>query len=160
MDGTSSLSYISLVQKVGKWGRIELLLVDDNHAVRRSVRHLIHAKTSFRVVAEARSGREALELLRVSRPDVVVTDVEMPGIDGVELTREIKRLYPFIHVLALTSTMDDGTKEKMRDAGASGYIVKPKSEHLVYALNVAHTIGADRRRADRPRAIQSIWHSQ
>jgi DNA-binding NarL/FixJ family response regulator len=111
------------------------------------------------VVAEATDGREALELLKTLRPDVVITDIRMPNMNGIELTREIKRLYPSIHVLALTSVPDQTTRDAMLAAGASSYIAKSDSERLNYALDVTSAIGSDRRRGDRARAIASIRDS-
>ncbi|MDP9069288.1 MAG: response regulator transcription factor [Actinomycetota bacterium] len=126
---------------------MNILLVDDSPEVRRCVRRLIERQTTFTVVAEAGGGEEALEMLSALRPQVVVTDVNMPGIDGVALTREIKRLYPSIQVLALSSCIDFDTRERMREAGASGYIVKgDERDVLTYELEALdQTRGQSRR---------------
>lgn len=107
----------------------------------------------------ASKGPSPRSLLRTLRPDVVITDIKMPNMNGIDLTREIKRLYPSIHVLAVTSVPDEATRAAMRDAGASGFIVKDDSERLNYALDVTSVIGPDRRRGDRARAIDSIWNA-
>jgi DNA-binding NarL/FixJ family response regulator len=139
---------------------MDVLLVEENATSRRALRQVIHTKTSFEVVAEASSATEALQVVEQCRPDVVVTAVELPEMDGVDLTKEVKRRYPAVHVLALTSRCDTSTQQLMRDAGASGFIAKSRGyEKLTYALDVADCIGPDRRRGDRSRAVASIWTS-
>jgi DNA-binding NarL/FixJ family response regulator len=147
------LFYVAKHPKAGEWKSCS------STTSTSSIRRLIHTQTTFNVVAEASDGREALELLKTLRPDVVITDVKMPNLDGVELTREIKRLYPHIHILALTSVPDDETSAAMREAGASGFIAKGDNDRLNYALDVTRAIGPDRRWTDRPHVIKSIWDS-
>jgi two-component system invasion response regulator UvrY len=135
---------------------MDVLLVDDDERSRRTFRRLIHANSSFKVVAEAPNGESALELLKTVRPDVVVTGVDLPTMTGAALTEEVKRLYPYVHVLALADA-DEATKTRMRDAGASGFIATDNSEQLTLALDLTADVGPDRRRGDRPRVIAGAW---
>lgn len=114
---------------------MKALVVDDDEMIRRLVAKVIEQETTFEVIGEAASGHEALEILGRQQVDLVITDLEMPGMSGVDLTREITARYPGTHVLALTSVDDAASREAMRAAGASGFIVKGDDiSELVYAL--------------------------
>lgn len=119
--------------------RIRLLLVDDHQIVRAGLRMLFAAEPDMEIVAEAGSGAEALELVQQTHPDVVIMDVAMPGMNGIEATRKIKELDPNAAVLALTMHEDEQYFFEMLDAGASGYIPKRAApDDLVAAIRVVH----------------------
>src|SRR5207244_7568582 len=100
-----------------------LMVVDDNDGFRESLVALL-VSAGMEVVGEASSGREALEVAGDVSPDVVLMDVRMPHMDGVETTRRLKEGYPNLRVVALTAQEDDQTVREMLVAGASGYVTK------------------------------------
>ncbi|MGH2730816.1 MAG: response regulator [Actinomycetota bacterium] len=112
---------------------MRVLLVDDEEEVRAIVRRLIQQQTTFEVVGEASNGLEAIELVEVLQPDLVVMDVQLPKLDGIEATRRIKQRWPHIHVLAFAG--DPAYVREMMEAGASGYLVKGgPTDRLIYSL--------------------------
>ena len=104
--------------------KIGVLLVDDHTVVRQGLRALLAAEEDMEVVGEAENGRQAVMLARKSAPDVVVMDVAMPLLNGLEATRQILKSVPRAKVLVLTSYGDDDCVTQMMDAGASGYLIK------------------------------------
>ena len=103
---------------------MKLLVVDDNDAVREGLRRTIELKTTFDVVGEARDGVDAVRLAMELDVDIILMDVMMPVMDGIEATRIIKKQKPGIYVLALSATADPAAVSAMLNAGASGYILK------------------------------------
>lgn len=119
---------------------MKILLVDDHAVIRRMLRKTIEARTTFRIVGEASNGHEALEVARAEQPDVVIMDVRMPGMDGIEATKAIKETFPKMIVLAFSATDDKPSVDAMMEAGASGYIIKGDSpEDLMYSLRALPT---------------------
>lgn len=117
---------------------IRLMLVDDHEVVRAGLRSFLEAQGDMQVVAEAGSGEEALQRAQEAHPDLVVMDITMPGIDGLEATRQLKQLLPECQVLALTVHEDKQYLFEMLAAGASGYVTKRSAaEELVAAI---HTV--------------------
>lgn len=104
--------------------KINVLLVDDHAVVRQGLRALLEAEGDIDVVAEADNGRTAVAQTKRCEPDVVLMDVAMPGMNGVEATRQIVRNVPSTKVLVLTSYGDDDYVAQLLEAGASGYLVK------------------------------------
>ena len=126
---------------------MKVLIVDDDAAFRMALRHLFEAKTSFEVVGEAASGEEALTTAAERLPDVVVMDVKMPGMSGAEATRELKKLYPTVHVLALSGSEQRRDIDDMLAAGASGYLIKSDvADELIYSLRAVWDGGSSLRR--------------
>ena len=119
--------------------QISVLIADDHTIVRSGVRLLLEAETDIRVVGEALNGREALELAESLQPDVVLMDITMPEMDGLEATKEIKTRFPQINVLVLTMHRSDEYFFEMLKAGASGYILKgAKTSELINAVRVVY----------------------
>jgi two-component system response regulator NreC len=117
--------------------KIRLLLVDDHEIVRAGLRMLFLAEPDMSIVGEAGSGQEALNLVRELKPDVVLMDVAMPGMTGIEATRQIKETSPDTAVLALTMYEDEQYFFEMLHAGAAGYIPKRAApDDLVSAIRV------------------------
>lgn len=104
--------------------KIRVLLVDDHAVVRQGLRALLEAEGDIAVVAEADNGRQAVAQTKRYEPDVVLMDVAMPGMNGVEATRQIVRNVPASKVLVLTSYGDDDYVAQLLKAGAAGYLVK------------------------------------
>ena len=104
--------------------KIKLLLADDHAVVRSGLRMLLEAQPDMEIVAEAENGRETIEKVLAFQPDIVLMDIEMPGMNGIEATRKIKEESPETAVLALTMYEDDQYFFEMLKAGAAGYIPK------------------------------------
>lgn len=103
---------------------IRVVLADDHVAVRRGLAVLLGTLPGIRVVGEADNGRQVLDEVARNRPDVVVMDLRMPEMDGVEATREIVRTFPSTAVLVLTMFSEDTLVTEAMRAGASGYLLK------------------------------------
>lgn len=103
---------------------IRILLVDDHAVVRSGLRMLLQAQPDMSIVGEAETGREAVQMVRRLQPDVVLMDVQMPDMNGIEATKKIKEMKGDTAVLALTMHEDDQYFFEMLRAGASGYIPK------------------------------------
>jgi two-component system invasion response regulator UvrY len=103
---------------------IKVLLVDDHELVRMGIKRLLQDVQGLKVIAEAGTGEEAVLLAKELIPDVVVMDVQMPGIGGLEATRKMIRHNPDIKILALTIYEDEPYPSRLLQAGASGYITK------------------------------------
>src|SRR3990172_6851500 len=103
---------------------IRLVLVDDHEVVRVGLKSYLQTQEGIRVVAEASNGEEAIELVHLYKPDIVLMDITMPEMDGLEATRRIHALSPECKVLALTVHDDKQYFMQMLAAGASGYITK------------------------------------
>jgi len=117
--------------------KIRLVLVDDHEIVRAGLRMLFLAEPDMTIVGEAGSGAAAIQSVAELRPDVVLMDVAMPGMSGIEATRRIKESSPETAILALTMYEDEQYFFEMLNAGASGYIPKRAApDDLVSAIRV------------------------
>ena len=101
-----------------------MLLADDHPVVRRGLAALLGTLEDFEVVAEAEDGEAAVREAQLTKPDVVLMDIRMPGIDGVEATRRIRKAVPQTAVLVLTMYEEDATVFTAMQAGAQGYLLK------------------------------------
>ena len=114
---------------------ITVLLVDDHDLVRVGIRRLLTDVKDLSVIGEAKSGEEAVRIARELRPDVVLMDVKMPGIGGLEATKKIVRLDPNIKVLAVTIYGEEPFPSRLLQAGASGYLTKGSSiDEMINAI--------------------------
>ncbi len=103
---------------------IRLLVVDDHKMVREGLRSVLEDEENFRIVNEASNGIEAMKMLEKADVDVVLTDISMPKMDGIELMKEIKKAYPEQKVIALTMLGEAQHIKQMLQAGAAGYLLK------------------------------------
>jgi len=117
---------------------IRVLVVDDHTIVRAGIRLLLQAEPGLEVVGEAGDGQQAIAQTEALQPDVVLMDLAMPGISGLEATREIKRRWPQVQVLALTMHRSDDYLFRMLESGASGYVLKgAETGDLIAAVRAA-----------------------
>ena len=118
---------------------IRVLLAEDHTVVREGLRALLQAEGDIKVVGEAETGRQAVELTRKLRPDVVVMDIAMPLLNGLEATRQIRKVLPGTRVLILSAHGDDAYVEQARAMGAAGFLLKQTSAQvLARAVRQAH----------------------
>ena len=109
--------------------RITVLLVDDHQIVREGLRSLVKRERDIEVVGEAETGREAISLVKNLRPAVVVMDIAMPLLNGLEATRQIRKSFPDTKVIILSAHNDDAYVEQVVNLGASGFLLKQASLH-------------------------------
>jgi two-component system response regulator NreC len=120
-------------------GKIRVLVVDDHTIVREGVHILLEAQSDIEVVGEAADGQEALVRARELQPEIALVDIAMPGLNGLDLTRALKRDWPQINVIVLTMYESDEYFFQVLDAGASGYVLKKAaSADLVAAIRAVH----------------------
>lgn len=119
--------------------KIRVLLPDDHKILRKGVRMLIDSQPDMEVVGEAKTGREAIEEARQLKPDIVVMDVSMPELNGIESTRQICGEMKHVKVVALSMHRDSVYVREILRAGASGYLVKDsEDDDLVKAIRAIH----------------------
>lgn len=118
---------------------IRVIAVDDHQVVRGGIKYALLDYDDIELVAEAHSGQDAVRLCQQARPDVVLMDLMMPGMDGVEATRAIRERCPNVQILVLTSFHDKDLVPRAMQAGAIGYLLKGVSnQDLVGAIRAAH----------------------
>ena len=117
---------------------IRVLITDDHKVVRRGLRGFLELDPALEVVGEAGNGEEAVAMARRLEPDVVLMDLLMPVMDGIEATREIRRELPEVEVVALTSVLEDASVTGAVKAGAIGYLLKTtEADELCEAIKAA-----------------------
>lgn len=117
---------------------IKVLLVDDHSVVRQGLRMFLNLEEGLEVVGEAENGAEALERIGELRPDVVLMDLMMPVMDGIEAIEKAKSQYPDVELVALTSVLEDRSVVKAVKAGAIGYLLKDtEAEELCKSIKAA-----------------------
>ncbi|MEA3275518.1 MAG: response regulator [Pseudomonadota bacterium] len=118
---------------------IKVFLVDDHELVRTGIRRILEEAGNIEVVGEAADGDTALKAARKAMPDVVLMDVNMPGMGGIEATRRIVRLLPDVKVIALTVLDDDPFPARLNEAGAVGYLTKGcPAKEMIEAVRTVH----------------------
>jgi len=119
--------------------KIHVLLADDHTVVRQGLRMLLEGEQDITVVGEADNGLQTVQLARKLKPDIVVLDVAMPHLNGLEVTRRIMRDLPDTRVLVLSSYSDEEYVQQLTEQGASGYLVKQTAANdLIKAIREAH----------------------
>jgi len=119
--------------------KIKIILADDHRIVREGIRSLLEKSDNLEVIAEAENGREAVQMAKELNPDVILMDIAMPQLNGLEATLQIKRDCPDVKVLALTIHEDEEYIRQMLASGAMGYITKyAATEELVQAVETVH----------------------
>jgi two-component system, NarL family, response regulator DevR len=124
-------------------GKLKIMLVDDHEVVRQGLRSLIELEEDLEVVAEASSGRRAVDTARTSSPDVVVMDIRMPDGDGIAACREIRDMNSEIQVIMLTSFSDDEALLNSIMAGAAGFVLKQiRGRDVIEAIRLVGSGGS------------------
>lgn len=118
---------------------IKVMIVDDHPIVRDGLKNVIFVADDMEMAGEAGSGREALAKCRESQPDVILMDVVMPGLDGIETTHKILSHYPEVQVVVLTTFPDEQLIQRALQAGALGYLLKnTRAEKIENAIRSAY----------------------
>ena len=119
---------------------INVLLVDDHELVRTGIKRILDDVRGFKVVGEAKTGEEAVQFCRQNNPDIVLMDMNMPGIGGLEATKKICRFCPDVKVIVLTVQCEDPFPSKVMQIGAHGYLTKSAGpEEVVNAIRAVKT---------------------
>lgn len=119
--------------------RIRVLLAEDHTIVRKGLRSLLDDEADIQVIGEAEDGRQAVEEVERLLPDVVLMDITMPGLNGLEAARRIKKRFPEVKVVVLTMHANEEYIFQVLRAGASGYLVKQAAPaELVWAIQAVH----------------------
>ncbi|MEW6164856.1 MAG: response regulator transcription factor [Pseudomonadota bacterium] len=106
---------------------IRILLVDDHVMIREALRLVLERQPDVEVTGEAGDGETALRMVATQAPDLIIMDVSLPGMSGIETTRRLRASHPEVKILALSTYLDHGIIEQMLDAGAHGYISKSEA---------------------------------
>lgn len=112
-----------------------IILADDHTLMRQGIRNIIEEVPGLKVIGEAGDGHQLLQMLKKEKPGLVILDISMPGVRGIEATREIKALYPEVRILILSQHRSEEFLTMALDAGASGYLLKEDTgEELIKAI--------------------------
>jgi two-component system invasion response regulator UvrY len=118
---------------------INVMLVDDHGLVRDGIKRLLNDVDGITVVAEAETGEQAIRQVRHSPPDVILMDISMPGIGGLEATRKIARVLPGVKIIAVTIHDDEPFPARLLEAGAAGYLTKGCDvREIINAIRLVH----------------------
>lgn len=153
--------------------KIRLILVDDHHLVREGLRKILELEKEFEIIDEAGDGQGAINVARRHKPDVVLMDINMPGTNGIEATRVIKREMPQVGVIALTIHEEEEYVLELVRAGVSGYVLKDiapaKLVETIKTVSLGHSIidpsitnklfGEISRLGNRTRRIKEDWET-
>jgi len=121
---------------------IKIMLADDHRIFRKGLKSLLSEKANIEVVAEANNGDEALEKARKYRPKIVIMDIGMPKMDGIEATRQIRERFPDTEVVILSMHAKKAYIDQVLKAGAKAYVLKDSDEdNLIAAINTVHSGG-------------------
>lgn len=114
---------------------VRILVADDNAAVRHYLRSLLELQNSWRVCDEARTGSEALERVKENPPDVILLDFQMPDLNGIDVARQVTKLFPEIPILMVTIHLSNQLTEEARKAGIRGVCSKTDVGSIVGAVD-------------------------
>src|SRR4030042_1513826 len=124
-------------------GKIKILIADDHAVVREGTRQILEQEPDFEVVGEACDGEEAVKLASSCQPNVAIIDIAMPKMDGIEATRQIKKICPSVTVLILSAYDDDQFVFSLLEAGAAGYLLKSvRGKEIVDAVRQVNAGGS------------------
>ena len=119
--------------------KIKVVVADDHTILRQGIKALLNNQEEIEVVGEAKDGREAIKVIEELLPDVILMDIAMPGLNGLEATRRIKKKFPKTKVVVLTMHTNEEYIFQILNAGADGYLVKETAfQDLISAINSVH----------------------
>jgi len=119
---------------------IRVLIADDHGIVRGGIRRILEDREDIQIVGEASDGQKAIQKVRETAPDVVLLDISMPGMDGIDVTKQLKAIDPEVRILILTMHAEEQYAPRLMRAGAMGYVTKHAApEDLVKAIHVVHS---------------------
>jgi len=139
-DLTESISNSPVAKAVHETisNKIRIIIADDHRIVREGLANLLKRSHDLEVIAQANNGREAVSLAKELNPDLILMDVSMPELDGIQATAEISQAQPYICIVGLSMHNDQATRERMLKAGAADYLCKTsQAEHLIEAIRRA-----------------------
>jgi DNA-binding NarL/FixJ family response regulator len=117
--------------------KLRIFIADDHALLRDGLKALVNCQPDMEVVGEAENGQIVLEQIRGLQPDIVLMDISMPGMNGAQATRQLKRISPSVKVLGLTAHEDNSYCRHMLEAGASGFLLKrAAAEQLIQAIHI------------------------
>lgn len=122
--------------------KIKLLIVDDHKVVRAGIRLLFQTDNEVSVVGEAEDGEMAIELVKKLHPNVLITDISMPNMGGIQLTKKLKEEHPNVKVLIISMHNDDDYVVDALEAGAMGYVTKDSNDDEI--VNAVHSISNEK----------------
>ena len=131
---------------------VSILIADDHSVVRKGLRALLDSRRGWKVCAEVANGREAIAKAKALKPDVAILDIGMPGLGGVEATRQIRKVSPNTEVLILSAHGSERLVREVIEAGARGYLLKEDADHNLFA-----TVDALRRHTPFFTAKIAVW---
>ena len=136
---------------------VRIMLVDDHPLIREAVGHLIAESSEFELVGEASNGKECFEQIESLRPDILILDIAMPEMNGEQVARELRRLYPELKIIALSGYTDRQFVRAMSKAGAKAYVVKSASgRELIHALRAVAS-GKSYLSPEVTSAVMTLW---
>lgn len=119
---------------------ITILLVDDHELVRSGVNKLLNEIKGFNVIHECETGEDAIKYCRITEPDVILMDMDMPGMGGLEATKKILRIAPYIKIIILTAHTENPFPSKVMQIGAAGFLTKGAGPNeMINAIRVVHS---------------------
>ena len=119
---------------------INVFLVDDHELVRTGIRRILEGVRGISVIGETNSGEEAIKWCRSNHADIILMDMNMPGIGGIEATRKIKKLYPENRIIVVTIQTENPFPSKVMEAGGDGYITKSAGpDEMINAIRVVYS---------------------
>ncbi|NDD27344.1 MAG: DNA-binding response regulator [Proteobacteria bacterium] len=139
--------------------KVRLMVVDDHTIVREGTSRMLELHSDFTIVGKASSAREAIDMIASAAPDVVLMDINMPGINGIDATRLIKQDWPDVEIIILSMYDEDEYVVEAVKAGATGYLLKDSSqEDLARAIRVVHGGGSLVQPALARRVLKEFAH--
>jgi DNA-binding NarL/FixJ family response regulator len=111
--------------------KITILLAEDHEIVREGFKNILESERGFEVIGEAANGREAVQMTKSLRPNVVIMDIAMPLLNGIEATRQILKTAPATKIIILSAHSDDAYIQHVNSAGAAGYLIKQSSSPML-----------------------------
>ena len=118
---------------------IRTLIVDDQHLIREGIKALLDTATEIEIIGAVNDGERALQIIETIQPDVVLLDIDLPGMDGLTVANQISLKFPQVKVIMLSSHETEGYVSKAMDSGAKGYLLKNvSSEELEWSIKLVH----------------------